>query len=466
MLQFSSRRKWFFFALVCAGVLLLLPPPATLSREGMATLAIVLFSVICFVTEPIPLPTVPLLIAVLQVLTGIARPNEVARSFMSDAVFFIMGSLMLAVALVKQNLDKRLALLILRFTGPKVERVVFGVIAVSALVSSVIGGHTVAALMLPVVLSLIRLASDKPDQIRNLTTLLLLSIAYGGNVASLGTPSGGARNAIMIDYLDRLYGVQVSYFQWVKFAYPLALVQIPLLWVVLLRTFPPERRDLSEALRTLQHQVQAAGKLHGNDWLAIGIFALTFLLWMTASTTFGLGTIALLGVSLYLVCGLVRWEDLNNNVNWGVVLLYAGALSIGIAMRKTGAAQWVAETFVTFLQVPGLSDVPLFFAIGGLTIVMANIMGQGPAVAVLGPILLSMAEISHTSLLAAGFMTAFAASIVKLTVIGAPPCAIVYSSGYLRGGDFLRGGWRMTLLSWGLLLLFRYFYWPLLGLSP
>jgi sodium-dependent dicarboxylate transporter 2/3/5 len=455
-----------FIGAVLAGGMLLLPRPAGLSAEAMSVLAITLMTVIFFIAEPIPLPTVPLLIAVLQVLAGINTPNAVARSFMSDAVFFIMGSLMLAVAIVKQNLDKRIALAILRLTGPKIERVIFGIIAVSALVSSVIGEHTVAAMMLPVVLSLIRLTSDKPENIRNLSTLLLLSIAYGGNVASLGTPSGGARNAIMMDYLNRLYDIQLSYFQWVQFAYPLALLQVPLLWGMLLKVFPPEVRDLSAAVHTLQQQVKEEGKMRGNDWLTIAIFVLTFTCWMTASTTLGLGIIALMGVSLYLICGLVRWEDLNSNINWGVVLLYAGALSLGAAMRSTGAAQWVAENIIalpgTFLKT---SDVLLSILMGGLMIIGANILGQGPAVAVLGPILLGMAEVSHASLVATGFMTALASSIVKLTVIGSPACAIVYSSGYLRAGDFFKGGWRMLLLSWILLLCFRYFYWPFLGLT-
>lgn len=437
-----------------------------LTSEGMTVLAITLMSVIFFITEPIPLPTVPLLIAVLQVVAGINSPNAVARSFMSDAVFFIMGSLMLAVALVKQNLDKRIALMILRFTGPKIERVTFGIIAVSAFVSSVIGEHTVAAMMLPVVLSLIRLTAEKPDNIRNLSTLLLLSIAYAGNVASLGTPSGGARNVMMMDYWDRLYNIQISYFEWVQFAYPLALLQVPLLWFVLLKVFPPEVRDLSDAVYILQQQVKEEGKMRGSDWLAVAIFLLTFSLWMTASTTLGLGIIALLGVSLYLICGLIRWEDLNGSVNWGVVLLYAGALSLGVAMRSTGAAQWVAQNIVSLVQIlPTSSDIPLFLASIGVMIIGANILGQGPATAVLGPILLSMAEISHTSLVAAGFTTALASAIVKLTVIGSPACAIVYSSGYLRAGDFLKGGWRMLLLSAILLLCFRYFYWPLLGLE-
>ena len=122
---------------------------------------IALITMILFVTEAIPLPAVALLIPVLQVLFGIDSPTEVAHSFMNDSVFFILGSFMLAVAIVKQKIDRRLAVVLFRFTGPKVNRIVFGLIAFSACLASLIGEHTVAAIMMPVVLSLIRYSSDE-----------------------------------------------------------------------------------------------------------------------------------------------------------------------------------------------------------------------------------------------------------------------------------------------------------------
>src|SRR5262245_11292497 len=148
---------------------------------------------------------------------------------MNDSVFFILGSLMLAVAIVKQRLDRRLAVAIFRLTGPKIDRIVLGLVAVSAFLASLIGEHTVAAIMMPVVMSLIRHAGDEPKNTPRLSALLLFSIAYSCAIAGLGTPSGGARNAIMIEYWSRLYQIEVSYFGWIRYAYPLVILQVPVL---------------------------------------------------------------------------------------------------------------------------------------------------------------------------------------------------------------------------------------------
>ncbi|NCS74660.1 MAG: anion transporter, partial [Deltaproteobacteria bacterium] len=125
------ERKWLVVGFIVGAILLVLPTPLGLTRQGMAVM-----------------------IAVFQVLLLGVSSREVARSFMSDSVFFIMGSLMLAVAIVKQNLDRRIALFILNLTGPKISRIVFGVVTVSAIIASFIGEHTVAAMMLPVGITL------------------------------------------------------------------------------------------------------------------------------------------------------------------------------------------------------------------------------------------------------------------------------------------------------------------------
>ena len=167
------------------------PSPDGLSPEGHRTLIIVLVALILIISESIPLPGVAILILIMEVILGVDTADGVASSFMSDAVFFIMGSLMLAVSLVHQGLDKRLALLVINITGNKTWSIVLGFVGISAFLSSFIGEHTVGAMMLPVALALIRNAGLSTTQATKLSTLLLFSIAYGCAVGSIGTPSGG-----------------------------------------------------------------------------------------------------------------------------------------------------------------------------------------------------------------------------------------------------------------------------------
>ncbi|MBF0445881.1 MAG: DASS family sodium-coupled anion symporter, partial [Magnetococcales bacterium] len=397
----------------------------------------------------------------------------VARSLMNDSVLFIMGSLMLAVGIVKQKLHQRIALLIIKVTGTSTVRVAFGISVVSGILASFIGEHTVAAMMLPVGVTLIRLTSDDPKEVRNLAAVLLFSIAYGCSVAGIGTPSGGARNAIMIGYWkDFFYHPDdpstaiflVDYLRWMAYAYPLFLLQLPFVTAMLVWTFKPEVNDLAPAVAKLREQVSEQGPLKAGDIVSIVLFFLVLLSWMTISGSLGMGTVAIMGAVAFLAAGLVLWEDLNNGVNWGVVLLYGAAISLGVQMKDTGAAEWVAVSFLSLLTPLGADQgIGLWAAVSVLTTGVTNTMSNGAAVAVLGPIVLKMATAAQESPIVIGFITAISSAFAYLTVVGTPACTIVYASGYLKTSDFLKVGWKMIIISTILMIACAYLYWPIVG---
>jgi sodium-dependent dicarboxylate transporter 2/3/5 len=469
-----NGRGWFLFAMAVGAYLLTLPPPEGLSGNGYTVLVMSIVATILFVTEPIPLPAVALLIIVSQVVLLGTNSNEVAKSIMSDSVLFIMGSLMLAVAIVKQKLDKRIAFLIVKITGTKTANICVGISVVSGLMASVVGEHTVAAMMLPVAITLIRLTSDNPKQVKQLAAVLLFSIAYGCSVASISTPSGGARNAIMIGFWQEFYynpldpgtfKYLVDYVSWIMYCFPVFIAQLTFTSYILFKAFKPEYKNLSRSVVKLRRQLAEQGKMDVSDWTTIAIFLLTLLGWILYSDTLGLGTIALLGSIAFLVFGLVKWEDINSNVNWGVVLLYGSAISLGVQMKDQGTAAWLASGMLELLSTVGADNGPsLWLSISAMTATVTNTMSNGAAVAMLGPVTLKMANASGESPLLMGYITAISSSFAYLTVVGTPACTIVYSSGYLKPSDFLRVGWRMLLMSTTILMLFAYFYWPLLGL--
>lgn len=472
-LYYFFEKRWFFVAMAVGAFLLNLSPPEGLSREAQIVLVMTVVAVILFVTEPVPLPTVALLIIVGEVFLLGIDSSKVAKSLMTDSVLFIMGSLMLAVAVVKQKLDKRIAWLIVRMTGTQTARISFGITAVSGLLASFIGEHTVAAMMLPVGMTLISLTSEDPKKVRNLAAVLLFSISYGCSVAGIGTPSGGARNAIMIGYWREFFydpanpethKFLIDYVRWMIYAYPMFLIQVPIVTMILLWTFRPEYRDISRAVVKLRAQIEKEGPMKGKDWLAVVIFFAVLIGWITISGKFGMGTVAVLGAALFLIAGLTKWEDMNSGVNWGVVLLYATAISLGVQMEATGAAKWVAETFLKALEPMGAHDgIGLWAAVAALTTAVTNTMSNGAAVAVLGPIVLKLSVAAGESPIVIGFITAISSAFAYLTVVGTPACTIVYASGYLKTTDFLVVGWKMVLASIAVMLLAASLYWPLLA---
>jgi sodium-dependent dicarboxylate transporter 2/3/5 len=466
------EKRWFFIAMLVGAVLLQMPLPEGLSRYGEIVLIMSLVATILFITEPIPLPTVALLIIIGQVLLLGLDSTKVAKTLMTDSVLFIMGSLMLAVAVVKQQLDKRIAWLIVRMTGTRTVNICFGITLVSGILASFVGEHTVAAMMLPVGVTLITLTSDDPKKVRNLAAVLLLSICYGCSVAGIGTPSGGARNAIMIGYWKEFFydpanpethQFLIDYVTWMAYAYPLFLVQLPFVTLVLFTAFKPEYKYLNRAVAKLRTQVEAQGPLRPADWMAMLIFLLVLIGWIFFSQDIGMGIIALMGAAMFLIAGLVRWEEINDGVNWGVVLLYAAAISLGVEMKVTGGAEWIAGTFLTGLKTFGAdSGIGLWAAISLLTTGVTNTMSNGAAVAVLGPIVLKVATVSGESPIILGFITAVSSAFAYLTVVGTPACTIVYASGYLKTTDFLKVGWRMVIASTIILLIAAVTYWPLI----
>ena len=473
-LRYFWDKKWFFIAMLFGAFMLQLPLPEGLSHEGMVVLTMSIVATILFVTEPVPLPTVALMIICAQVLLLGMDSTEVAKSLMTDSVLFIMGSLMLAVAVVKQKLDKRIAWLLVRVTGTRTSRICFGISVTSGVLASFIGEHTVAAMMLPVGITLITLTSDDPKKVRNLAAVLLFSIAYGCSIASIGTPSGGARNAIMIGYWKEFfydptnpesYHFIIDYMKWMMFAYPMFLLQLPFVTLILFMTFRPEYKDLSRAVVKLRAQVEAEGQMKRGDWMSIFLFFLILLGWVTISSDIGMGTVAILGAAAFLIAGLVRWEDINSGVNWGVVLLYAAAISLGVEMKISGAALWVAEHFLDLLTPLGANEgFGLWAAVSALTTLVTNTMSNGAAVAVLGPIVLKLAVAANESPIVIGFITAISSAFAYLTVVGTPACTIVYASGYLKTTDFLTVGWKMALMSTIIMLVAAAVYWPLLGI--
>jgi sodium-dependent dicarboxylate transporter 2/3/5 len=164
------------------------------------------------------------------------------------------------------------------------------------------------------------------------------------------------------------------------------------------------------------------------------------------------------------VLGLVRWEDINSGVNWGVVLLYAAAISLGVEMKETGAAEWLAQSVLSILAWLGAGSGAAFnLAISLLTIGVSNTMTAGAAIAVLGPIVLKTAVVANVDPIIAGFVAAISSAFGYLTPAAQPAFTIIYASGYLKGGDFFKIGVKMMLVSIVILLFLANLYWPLLN---
>jgi len=313
--------------------------------------------------------------------------------------------------------------------------------------------------MLPVALSLIKNSGIGIEKSSRLSTLLLFSIAYGCALGSIGTPSGGGRNAIMIGYLAEFGLANISYLDWMKYAYPMLLLEIPLASVILWYTFPPEKRIMDSAIRKLKVNVMKSGPLNNNQKLSIIVFVFVFIGWIFLSPKIGLGIVALSGVFLYLSFRLIEWNDIATRMNWGIVILFGSAISLGIQMKETGAALWLAESFLEYFQahVNDMTVVRWSFSVI-LCSILTNLLSNAATVAVLGPIVLDMGG----DPVVMGMATSIASAFAYLTIVASPTCMIIHSTGLVKSSDYFKAGWKLFFASIVLLFLISFIYWPVL----
>jgi len=441
-------------------------------------IAVTVFVIVCFVTEAIPLPIVAFCIGLLLVFTGVVTRSEVAMLYWDDACWFIMGSLMFAAAFVRTGVDKRICLLMFKkLAVPNVKWITLVFFVVMAPLSAFISDHALTAMFLPIAMLLYQnsLTDEVPEDLE-LAKMLMITIAMAPNIGGPGAPSGGARNVIMMTYLQDMFGVDIGYFQWVTYCFPFVLIMIPLTWLVTNWRFKPRIISLAPAMETMQREIDRMGGWNRKQILALIIFVVMVFGWFTEKTLYdsgiipvrlGIGVIAVAGAVAYILAGVVNWRDYQEKVDWGVVWLYAGAIIFGRTLDSTGAAYWIARTALDLVAPLGVnSGAPLMVMSNGLTAIITQFMADGPAAAAVGPIVLNMGGLAHPGsafLPFTAMATAMSSSFAYCLVIGTPPNAIVYSSGYLSPKDFFRVGLPMWFIANIALALIVIFYWSVRG---
>ena len=441
---------------------------------------LVLFVVFCFLTEAMPLPMVSFCVGIIALLAGIESRGTVASLYWSDATWFIMGSLMFAVAFVKTGVDRRISLVMFgRLKNPSLKWITFIIILVIAPLTMFMSDHALAAMFLPIGIVLYKTATsaarkDDPE----LAKMLMITIALACNLGGSLAPSGAARNIIMMSYAEQMFDVSIGFGQWLIYCVPFLLLVVPLTWVVINWRFKPAITNLGPSIAVVREEIaKSGGKWSREQLISVGIFLVMLFCWITEKNLllqwtgirFGIGILAVMGAVAYILAGVVNWRDYQSQVDWGVVWLYAGAIIFGHVLVKTGGAYWIARTILELTIPLGLGKgLGLLISGSAITGLLTQLMADGPACAAVGPVTLAMAGIAHAGTSMIPFMTmatSIASSTAYCLVIGTPPNAIVYSSGYLEPKDYLRAGAILWFTNMAALMLMAATYWTWLGWS-
>ena len=446
--------------------------PKTVAFKARVMLGVLLVAALFWATGAVPVGVTALLVGVLMYFFGVLKPDYVTKAYAKDAVFFIFGVLAMAKAISKTGLDRRIGLLLL---GPakSLPRLLFIFLPLMAVTCSVISEHAMVAFIMPlfmmVYVTSIRHAGIKKD--RALAVVLALTLCYTANSGGPGSPAAGGRNAIMMGILGD-YGIAPSFGEWVMYGMPFVPIMALAIGLYFFLAFRNKLQVQSLDISSIVRQAsQKIGPMNKNEYLTLGVLVSVVVLWITGGDWLGMGGPVIAGIVLLNILRILRWKDVAT-IHWEVVALYASASALGVGLAETGAALYMADSFLRILPDFMSSGEWLAAAASLFTGITTNFMSDGATVSAIGPITVPMAKLSGTHPWMVGFTTAFASSFAHMMIIGTPSNAIAYAMAkdpvtgeqLVTLGDFFKHGFFILMISFVVLWFWTIFgYWKFIG---
>lgn len=391
---FDLRR--FLLVIALTVVVLLLPQPPGLSAEGQRALALFVFTGAILSLEPVSLPIAALLVPICQIALGIDTASGAFAPFGQPVLFLILGSLFLAEALRKHGLTRRIALVTIVLSRGKVRMLLLGLMTVAALLSMWVLNTATVAVLIPVAISIVQHVRPNERAARTLE-VLILGIAISASIGGMGTVMGSGENAIASGLLGQIS--DFGFIDWLRFGGPMVLILLPLSWFLLLRALPIGEVSIDTFPAT--RELVRLGTLKGPEREILGVLAISVALWIAGAsiesvlnlpdTLLSSAVVAIGAVALLSIEEVVDWNDLKG-VNWGVFFVIGAGLTLGDALDKSGASQWLASILAPMLQGLPYEVILVVLVLTGFAI--TQFMNNVTLGAILAPVLITLGQAS------------------------------------------------------------------------
>ena len=452
--------------LLISGFVFLSPNPTTLSQPAWHAIAIILLMITWWTTEAIPLAITSLLPFLLMPLFRILPTATLAKSYGHQIIFLFLGGFIIALALEKTGLHKRIALSILKLTGTKPQQIILGFMLSSALLSMWISNTATTLMMLPIAISIIEVATTNDgEQSKVFSTALLLSIAYSATIGGISTLIGTPPNAFLAAYLLDAHQHSLSFAKWIATILPLVIIALPIVFFMMTRViFKFDWKKSIIDASVLEKQMQTLPSRSKAETRVAAIFSLTALLWIIRHllTPYFPGlndtSIALFGaILLFIIPGDDHHPILTiailKKVPWGILLLFGGGLSIAAAIQHNNINTWLVH-HLQFLQ--SMPSLLLIMSLTLIILLVTEVMSNTPTIATFLPIISAMAAAAHIDPIRLLIPTTLAASCAFMLPIATPPNAIIYSSQYISIKDMMKVGVVLNIIFW---ILISFYGW-------
>lgn len=452
-------------------------PPTGMSESAYSLLSITLWMALWWVTESVPIAVTALLPIILFPMTGAVDLETTTASYGHRYIFLYMGGFMLAIAIEKWNLHKRIALNVIKIIGTNVSKIILGFMVATAFLSMWISNTATAVMMLPIGMSIVGQLQDNSDTEEDENLIfgkaLMLSIAYSASIGGMATLIGTPPNLVFAGYVEEVYGIEITFLQWFKFGLPIAIPLLLIAWLYLTRyAFKFKQNEFPGGKKEVDRLLVALGPMKREEKIVSLIFLLTAFCWITRSFIlqnffpFIDDTIIAMvaGVLLFVIPTsdikkrIITWEDAVK-LPWGIILLFGGGMALAAGFQITGLASWLGDQ-MSMLQ--GLSLIVLVFviiaAVNFFTEFTSNLATTAMLLPILAPIAISL-NINPYILMVA---CTIAASCAFMMPVATPPNAVVFGSGYLRIPDMIKSGIWMNIISIIFLTIMVYYFLPII----
>jgi sodium-dependent dicarboxylate transporter 2/3/5 len=464
-----AQRVGFWLGLGLFVLLLWLPAPAGFEPAAWRTAAVAALMAVWWATEALPIPATAMLPLAAGPLLGIVPVERAGHGYGSSTIFLILGGCLLALALERWQLHRRIAFHIVARSGSSARGLVLGVMAATAFLSMWVSNTSTTLMMLPVAVSIAGIVAADWEHAgpaeTNFSIAIVLGVAYAATIGGLATLIGTPTNALVVAFMEQTYGVRPSFAGWMAFGLPCTLLLLPLAWWTLVGvTHPFHLPQIGGARALMREELRELGSMSAAERrvAAVGIAAATAWIaspWLKALP--GLGTLSdmgiamLAGLALFIIPSgsreggaLLRAEDFRR-VPWETLFLFGGGLALAALIQESGLSERIGALLAGVAGWPALAVTATVVLV---VLFWTELTSNVATAATFIPVLAALATASGQPVIELMAPAAVAASCAFMLPVGTAPNAIVYGSGRVGIRDMLRAGLVVDILAWGVIL--------------
>lgn len=437
-----------------------------LTREGKGALAVFALAGIWWVFEVVPIGVTSLTIGLLQALFMIRPAKAAFKDFMDPSVLFIFGSIVIGMVFTKTGLTRRAAYKMLSIVGERTSMIYLGCFVLTAALTHIMAHTAVAATMYPLLLAIYSLYGEgnKPTKFGK---GLFIGMAYVAGAGSIITLLGAARGVVAIGFFKDMYNKDISFFELSYYMAPIGWLMVFGLFALIMVVCKPEKKSIPGLKEKSKRMYRELGSWSRKEIMAALIVGITICVISAQSFVPALKVLDKTGILLcstvlFFLVNILDIDDLEE-VPWNIILLFAGAMSIGFCLWETGAAKWLAVNWLVLFQKANWFI--FIMAIAFFIMVMTNFIMNVAAIAIALPVALVLAPYLGVSGEVVFFASLVTAGMPFLLLVGAAPNAIAYNSKQFTTGEFFLWGIPASIMLMAVVALAITVIWPLMGMQ-